>query len=132
MSGAKRQFRRSSSLQQYVLERLRGAEGCRVLVAGIADAFEVRREDGGERIRVVALHGQSAAAFRPIGGEGCDEQMAAVSYRACGLRDIGVALCRVGQEVEHGAVVPERVMRLRQIERGDVADAIGQARIRSG
>ena len=52
------------------------------------------------------------------------DQLDAWAQGRRGLRDIRGALRRIGEEVEHGAVVPERDMGIGKIERGDVADAI--------
>jgi hypothetical protein len=74
-----------------------------------------------QRICVIARHVEAAALRGALWAEGADNYVAARSDGMSNLANVSYALVRGGQEVEHGAVVPNVVGATQKLNSSDVA-----------
>ena len=91
---------------------MNGCTSRRSVVLGAAgvDQGETVAELGGQRVGVVARHGQAGARVGAVLGEGPDDQQATRRERAPHLGDVRRALLVLDEEVEDGPVVPDVVL----------------------
>src|SRR5882757_2072066 len=102
------------------LKTLRVATRSQMVMPPGFDQFEVRSKRPGKRLRVVAHNRQPATSFGTVGSEGRDDHMTAGPHRLLKAQDICSAVCRLGQEVKGGAIVPE-VVAVRRLPGGDIS-----------
>ena len=73
-----------------------------------------------QRVRVVADNVEAAALRGPLRAERCDDHVPAGLHGTLDLTDIGGALRCAGQEMEHGAIMPNVIALRGQNHVGDV------------
>ena len=74
---------------------------------GVFLQHEFRTEFRRQRIRVVAHDGQAAAFLGTVRRECSDDNLAARPQGAAQPVHISPSFCRLGQEMERGAIVPD-------------------------
>ncbi len=105
--------------EEKIGELLFRAPGSDVRFVCLPKQPESRPQFGGEGGRIVAGHRESAATPRPVDGECGDDGVAIGGQRARQCLHVLSAVSLVRQEVEHGAVMPERES-VQRAELGDI------------
>jgi hypothetical protein len=91
------------------LKPLHGAPRRGVVVAPGIDQFEVGSENSAKHSCIIPHDRQAAAPFRPIQGEGAQDNVSAGSDCAVEMTNIGGTIGSIGEEMKRSAVVPQIV-----------------------